>query len=230
MCLVWGVVFSEVRTAELQKSYELIQGKHLAGWGKKTGDWQIAGAVALDPANPKKFVATPGEGVLLNGVKGITQNLSTEQEFGDIEAHIEFNVPQGSNSGVYFQGRYEIQVLDSYGHQPLKYGDNGGIYRNSRGWEGRPPRVNVSKKPGEWQTFDVQFRAPRFDAQGKKTADAQFVRVVHNGTVIHEHVNVNGPTTAAAFADERPQGPVMLQGDHGPVAYRNLRIRPARFD
>ena len=70
------------------------------------------------------------------------------------------------------------------------------------------------------------FRAPRFDAGGKKTANARFVKVVHNGQVIHENVEVTGPTRAAAFNDEKPHGPLMLQGDHGPVAYRNPWIKP----
>src|SRR5918911_3019200 len=96
---------------------------------------------------------------------------------------LEFNVSKGSNSGVYFQGQYEVQILDSFGKKDkeLKYGDCGGIYDTAA------PRTNASKAPGEWQTFDVVFRAPRFDAAGKKTANAKFVRVAHNGTVIHEN-------------------------------------------
>ncbi len=149
-------------------------------------------------------------------------------EHGDIEAHIEFMVPKGSNSGVYFQGRYEIQVFDSWGVKEPQHGDCGGIYqrwRDNRGFEGHPPRVNASRKPGEWQTFEVIFRAPRFDTDGKKTANAVFVRVVHNGKVIHENQEVTGPTRAAAFNDEGPTGPLLFQGDHGPVAYRNIRVR-----
>ena len=91
--------------------------------------------------------------------------------------------------------------------------------------EGHPPRVNASKQPGEWQSFDIVFRAPRFDASGTKTENARFVRVIHNGVVIHENVELTGPTNASAFADENPTGPVMLQGDHGPVAFRNLWIK-----
>jgi hypothetical protein len=168
---------------------------------------------------------------MVNGPIGRTSNLMSEVEFGDVEAHVEFMVPKGSNSGVYFQGRYEIQVFDSWGVSEPKFSDCGGIYQRydeeqKRGWEGRAPRVNASKAPGEWQTFDIVFRAPRFDAAGRKTADALFVKVTQNGIVIHENVEVTGPTRAAAFRDEKPLGPLMLQGDHGPVAYRNVRIRP----
>lgn len=204
----------------------LFNGKNVEGWRDKTGDWTAVADVPLDPADSKKFVLKEGSGILVNGAGGRTVNLITTPEFGDCEAHIEFCIPKGSNSGIYFMGRYEIQVLDSFGVEKLKYGDNGGIYRNDKGWEGQPPSVNASKSPGEWQTFDVVFRAPRFGADGKKTEDAKFVKVTHNGKVIHENVSVNGPTTAAAFGDEKPAGPIMLQGDHGPVAYRNLKVKP----
>jgi len=124
-----------------------------------------------------------------------------------------------------------VQILDSWGVKQPKFGDCGGIYqrwdgKNRRGFEGHPPRVNASRPPGQWQTFDVIFRAPRFDSDGKKVANAKFIKVVHNGAVVHENVEVTGPTRAATFGDEKPIGPLMLQGDHGPVAYRNIRITP----
>jgi len=115
----------------------------------------------------------------------------------------------------------------------LKHGDCGGIYqrwngkRNPKGYEGRPPRVNASRRPGQWQTFDVIFRAPRFDKKGQKIANARFEKVVHNGIVIHADVELSGPTRASAYNDEKPTGPLMLQGDHGPVAYRNIGFEPA---
>ena len=126
-------------------------------------------------------------------------------------------------------GRYEVQVLDSWGVKDLKYGDCGGIYASCSDpkpdSKGTPPRVNASKPPGEWQTFDVVFRAPRFDAAGKKTENAKFIKVVHNGQVIHENVESPRPTCAAHWLDEKAKGPLMLQGDHGPVAYRNIMIK-----
>ena len=207
----------------------LFNGRDLSGWKKPTGDWQTAHSVSLDSANNKKFAIEPGPGVLVNGPKGTTSNLLTEMEHGDVEAHVEFVVPKASNSGVYFMGRYEIQVLDSWGVKQLKYGDCGGVYGSCSDpkpdFKGRPPSVNASKPPGEWQTFDIIFRAPRFDANGKKTENAKFIKVVHNGTVIHENVEVPRPTCAAHWLDEKPKGPLMLQGDHGPVAYRNLTLK-----
>jgi predicted dehydrogenase len=151
---------------------------------------------------------------------------------------VEFLVPRGSNSGVYLMGRYEVQILDSFGVERGDYPGNecGGLYPrwlDEQNVGGRSPRANASRPAGEWQSFDIVFRAPRFDARGRKTAHARFVKVMHNGVLVHENAEVTGPTRAARFereADEGPAGPLQLQGDHGPVAYRNLRIRPLRLD
>ena len=206
-----------------------LVGKDLSTWRDNHGDWTIVGQAKMDAADPKQIATTPGQGVLVNGPVGKTKNIFSKLEHADVEAHIEFMVPEGSNSGVYFQGRYEVQILDSWGVEELKHGDCGGIYErwvDGRGFEGHPPKVNASRKPGEWQTFDVVFLAPRFDAQGNKTANAKFVKVLHNGKLVHENVEVTGPTRAAAFPDEKPLGTLMLQGDHGPVAYRKIQIKP----
>jgi hypothetical protein len=207
-----------------------LNGDDLSAWSEKTGDWTVVNDAKLDSQDPRKITTSPGTGILVNGPSGRTVNLLSKLEHGDVEAHVEFMVPKGSNSGVYFQGRYEVQILDSWGvaEEKLKHGDCGGIYerwKGGRGFEGHPPRVNASRAPGEWQSFDVVFRAPKFDADGKKTANAKFVQVVHNGVLVHENVEVTGPTRAAAFSNEARRGPLMLQGDHGPVAYRNIRLR-----
>jgi hypothetical protein len=214
-------------------SISVFDGKTLAGWRNRGGqpnDWILASAVALDPQDNKKFVITPGMGIMVNGRAGRTCDIYTDKEFGDCEAHVEFCVPKDSNSGVYFMGRYEIQVFDSYGQKDLKYGDCGGVYArwiNNAPVNGHAPRVNACKGPGEWQSFDVIFRAPRFDAAGKKVENARFVKVVQNGRVVQENVDLTGPTRAAMWEHdpEAPRGPLMLQGDHGPVAYRNIRVR-----
>eukprot|EP00913_Durusdinium_trenchii_P008782 g8248.t1 len=214
-------------------SKSLFNGKDLTGWkgqrGPDAGEWQTAGSVPLAKNDSRMFAIQSGTGILVNGEKGRTVNLLSAIEHGDCELHVEFCIPKGSNSGIYFQGRYEIQVLDSYGVRKPKYGDCGGVYRrivDGKPIGGRAPDVNASKPPGEWQSFDIVFRAPRFDNKGRKIVNAKFIRVTHNGRLIHENVDVDGPTVAAAFGDEKPTGPIMLQGDHGPVAYRNLRLRP----
>ena len=210
---------------------ELIGENGLEKW--KGGDWLVAGEPSLGDGDGRKLAWKPGTGVIVNGKDGRTANLFSREEFGDIEAHVEFMIAKGSNSGVYFMGRYEVQVLDSFGVKDVHYSDCGGIYqrwdpkrgKGKEGYEGHAPRVNASKPAGEWQTFDVTFRTPRFDAEGKKIANAVFVKVVHNGQVLHENVEVTGTTRAGAWEEEKPRGPLMLQGDHGPVAYRNIRVR-----
>ena len=208
-------------------------GNDFSAWRGNTGQWEIVGDTFTNPKNEKLLSSKPGSGVIVNGPTGRTRNILSKAEFGDVRAHIEFMVPKGSNSGVYFMGRYEIQVFDSWGAGEPKHSDCGGIYqrwddnRDLKGYEGHPPRVNASRAPGQWQTFDVIFRAPRFDESGRKIANARFEKVIHNGIVVHEDVVLSGPTRAGAYNDEKPTGPLMLQGDHGPVAYRNIRIEPA---
>jgi len=211
-----------------------LTGSDFSAWRGDTGQWQIVGDVFTDPTNEKLLNSKPGTGAIINGPAGRTSHLFSKAEYGDVKAHIEFMVSKGSNSGVYFMGRYEIQIYDSYRTGRGEYPgiECGGIYerwdesREPKGFEGRSPRVNASKAPGQWQTFDVIFRAPRFDKAGRKVSNARFGIVVHNGIVVHENVELTGPTRASTYNDEKPAGPLMLQGDHGPVAYRNIMIEP----
>ncbi len=165
---------------------------------------------------------------------GDAVNLETRAEYQDVELRLEFMIPKQSNSGVKLLGRYEIQILDTYGTKP-KSGDScGGIYPRAEEKpdyhhidQGVPPRVNAAKPAGEWQSLEIRFIAPRFDAAGKKTSNAKFARVVLNGKVIHENVEVSTPTGAAwRLVKEVPRGPLLLQGDHGRVAFRKIEVRP----
>lgn len=226
---LWGL------TACGPETVELFHGRDLTGWREPHGQWQVVGSVKLAADNPRQFAFDDGTGLLVNGRNERTSDLLSVMEHGDVAAHIEFCVPKNSNSGVYFMGRYEIQILDSWGVKEPKSSDCGGIYerwKDNRGYEGHAPRVNASKPPGQWQSFDVIFRAPRFDASGKKVQNARFVKVVHNGQVVHENVEVTGPTRAATFENvpETPTGPLMLQGDHGPVAFRKITLQPLKLD
>jgi hypothetical protein len=212
------------------RTQRLFDGKDLAGWRTPTGTWSVVKDVSLDPADPKKFVLVPGQGVIVNSAASHTVDLITQAEFGDMEVHVEFCIAKHSNSGVYLMGRYEMQIYDSFGVEKDQYPgiECGGIYPrwiNEKDVEGHSPLVNASKPPGQWQTFDITFRAPRFDASGKKISNAKVVKFVHNGKVIHENVELNGPTRGPIAEDEKPTGPIRLQGDHGPVAYRNLRVK-----
>lgn len=232
LLLAAALILLSTRSASAEDAtVSLFNGKTLDGWRAPLGTWSVAGAVVAQISAPRDLAATAGEGVLLNSATNRTNNLLSQPEFGNVSAHVEFCIPRGSNSGVYFMGRYEVQIFDSWGVKELQYTDCGGIYARwdkveKRKVEGHPPSVNASKPAGEWQSFDVVFHAPRFDATGKKIENAKFLKVTHNGVVIHENVEVTGPTNAAAFADEASTGPIMLQGDHGPVAFRNLRISP----
>lgn len=232
--LLLAIVFSFALGADVSAERVTLTGSDLSAWRGPTGQWQVVGDAFTDSADEKKLSAKPGTGVIINGHRGRTSNLLSKAEFGDVKAHIEFMVSKDSNSGVYFMGRYEIQVFDSWKKQSEYPGiECGGIYqrwdesKDPKGFEGHSPRVNASRSPGQWQTFDVIFRAPRFDKAGRKVSNARFEKVMHNGIVVHEDVELTGPTRASTYNDEKATGPLMLQGDHGPVAYRNIRIEPA---
>ncbi|MEJ7607893.1 MAG: family 16 glycoside hydrolase [Bryobacteraceae bacterium] len=112
----------------------------------------------------------------------------------------------------------------------LKHSDAGGIYERAapggKGFGGFPPKTNASRSPGEWQFYRVWFRAPRFDSSGKKTGNALFESVLYNGVAVHQNVSCDGPTRSSLELPEARLNPMMLQGDHGPVAYRNIHFRP----
>jgi hypothetical protein len=202
-------------------------------------NWQLAGGLGGDPRREKTLTPRDGTGVLVcnpGREKEKRGHLFTAWEHGDLELELEFLLPPGSNSGVYLQGRYEVQLFDSWGVREPKPGDNGGIYqrwdpargKGSEGYDGHAPRANASRAPGLWQRLRIEFQAPRFDAAGKKIRNARFTKVVLNGFTIHEQAEISGPTRSAAFDDERPLGPLMIQGDHGAVALRRLSVK--RFD
>ena len=159
------------------------------------------------------------DGLLMEGCTSV-------EEFGDCTLHIEFRLPfqpesrgQGrGNSGLYLAGRYEVQMLDSFGLEGQN-NECGGIYTVAR------PRLNMCLPPLQWQTYDVEFRAPRFDGKGTKTADAE-ITVRHNGELIHENVKVPRPTAAAILGTEAPGGPLHLQNHGNPVRYRNIWVLP----
>ncbi len=206
----------------------------LSGFNPVAKNWSVAGKVISDHTVEHDLQAFQGTGVVVNqNSEDARDNLFTTWEHGDIELDVEIMMPKGSNSGIYFQGRYEIQLFDSWKINNPQHSDMGGIYQRwdeskpegQQGYQGHGPRQNAAKAAGLWQRFHILFRAPRFDAQGHKIENAQFEKVVLNGVVIHEHVVLTGPTRGAAFPDEGPLGPIMIQGDHGPVALRNFKYK-----
>lgn len=218
---------------------EPLQLADLAAW-TETGDWAMADEIHGSTQEKKWKSVKPGKAILYNGAEGKTINITSKGSHGDAEIEVEFMIPKSSNSGIYLMSRYELQILDSYGKadNAITVHDGGAIYERwdeskpegSKGYEGTPPSTNASSAPGTWQTYKILFRAPRFDAQGKKTENARFIRVEHNGVVIHEDVEVTGPTRGGAEGPEVASAPVIIQGDHGPVAYRKLVVRHTKFE
>lgn len=190
----------------------LFDGKDLANWADKDGSaakWKVEkGYVEVVPK---------------------TGYIHTRASFGDCQLHVEFAEPvpprgesqERGNSGVFLQGLYEIQVLDSYQNKTYADGQAAAVYGQY------PPLVNASRPPGEWQTYDIIFHGPRFDAAGKLTRAAR-VTVLHNGVLVQDNVELTGPTAHGERPPYKPQPeklPLALQ-DHGePVRYRNIWIR-----
>jgi hypothetical protein len=198
--------------------------------------WHMVERVSAVEGEPR-LASTKGKSgsILVNSdTKAKIPYLFTTDEYGDVALSMEFMIPKGSNAGIYFMGRYEIQILDSYGKSEVTYGDLGGIYQRwrqeadgkARGYEGVAPSVNAAKAPGEWQKIDAVFRAPRFDVAGNKVENAHFESVYVNGKLVQEDVSVTGPTRAAPLRGEAATGPISIQGDHGPIAIRSFVVTP----
>jgi hypothetical protein len=185
----------------------LFDGRNLEAWKAEDG-------------GPARWKVADGHAEVRGG------GILTREEFGAVQLHVEWAAPaevkgegQGrGNSGVYLQGRYEVQVLDSFENPTYPDGQAGAFYGHAA------PLVNASRRPGEWQTYDIIFHPPRADTAGKVTPGS--LTVLHNGVLVQDRTPVPGDATIAAkFAGVTPRGPLYLQ-DHGnPVRYRNLWLR-----
>lgn len=201
---------------------------------KSTGaNWQLAGDVQADLSQNNSLRIVNGKGVLVNQpTEKVKEHLYTQLAHGDMDIEFDYMMAKGSNSGIYLQSRYEIQLFDSWGVLQPNAADNGGIYERwdearpegRKGYEGHAPRQNVSRAPGLWQHLKISFQAPRFEG-GKKISNAKMLSVELNGVLVQENVELSGPTRAAVVNDEIPEAPIMIQGDHGPVAFRNMVVR-----
>lgn len=204
---------------------ELLDGKTLAGWRAKgaaeRSRWD-AGSPTVSPENSHWLVSSgPGDAMInLARKHGEGVDIFSEAKFGDCRIELEVMVPQGSNSGIYVMGEYEIQVLDSFGRERLGQGDMGAVYGAA------PPPVNASGRPGTWQKYVIEVQAPRYDAEGAKCRNARLVSVLLNGHMLHHDLELKGATPGGVSGREAARGPLMFQGNHGPVAYRAIRVFP----
>ena len=190
----------------------LFDGKSLASWRSSDG-------------TPAKWQVRDGYMEVVAGAGDIL----TAESFGDCQLHIEWATPsvvkgegqERGNSGVFLMDHYEIQVLDSYDNKTYFHGQAGSVYKQYA------PLVNASRPPGEWQTYDIIFKAPKFDEQGKPIERAR-VTVLHNGVLIQNNVEIFGNTyndRPAVYTAHAPLQPLRLQDHHNPVRYRNIWIR-----
>jgi len=200
-----------------------------------TGTTAPSDAVVLfDGSNLNEFThenGTPAQWEVKDGamtVKPGSGAIFSKKVFGDYQLHIEFRTPsvvkgegQGrGNSGIFMQGKYELQVLDCYNNTTYPNGQTGSIYKQS------VPLVNACRPPGEWQTYDIIYTAPKFDINGVKVVPA-YVTVIHNGVVVQNHTEIKGTTEYIGLPKNAAHGdgPLILQ-DHGDlVSFRNIWIR-----
>lgn len=225
--LVSGHVSGYAQSGSLP--YNELKLEDLKSFRPATPNWTIAGDVFMDLYKPNDVQAAKGTGVLVNTNRGDKpQDIYTAWEHGDLDLELEFMMARGSNSGIYLQGRYELQLLDSWGVQNPTFADLGGIYErweDGKGVGGIAPRVNAARAPGLWQHLEVKFRAPRFNEKGEKISNARLEEVILNGVMIHENVELTHPTGGAVSNKEAEKGPLRFQGDHGPVAFRNIKYK-----
>lgn len=222
-----------IAAAQQLTAQQAISLDNLSAFNNPGNSWSIVGKVIADPKANEELKALKGTGILLNapGKKNKGTDLVTNIVHGNMILELDYLMAKGSNSGIYLQGNYEIQLADSWAKPNLLSSDNGGVYERwddsraegQKGFEGYAPRQNVSKAPGLWQHLKIAFQAPKFDAAGSKIAHARLLMVELNGVLIHDNLVLMGPTRGGTDR-EKALGPLRLQGDHGAVAFRNIKI------
>ena len=195
-------------------------------------NWTIEGGVTGN-FNGNVLTPTSGKGVMLCTLRNPrltrTDDLYSVMEHGDIKMSLDFMIQTGSNSGFYLQSSYEVQIYDTLLKKPVIDNFCGAIYhrwdesrgKGNEGYEGHAPRQNTVKAPGLWNHLEVDFKAPTFDASGKKLTNARFNKVLLNGVLIHENIELLGVTRGSVL-QEVAKAPFRIQGDHGQVAFKNI--------
>ncbi len=219
----------------------LLNGENMEGWeyvpNSGQGGWTATPAVIWDESDESaslKGAYVSGDRIVntIEAPNKVPSDIVSTRKFGDMEIYLEFLVSGKSNSGVYVHGLYEVQVLSSHGKESVPPTSIcGSIYDYDKQVDGKyvgavAPLVRAERPAGQWQSFHIHFQAPGFDNEGNKTSNAKFIRVLHNGILIQENVERKAMTRAGMKIPEASENPVMLQGNHGPIAYRNIYIRP----
>lgn len=222
-----SIFFACASSALAANAIDLFNGKDLQKWESKPGvgtNLWVVGEPSVSKGVPRQLNVSGTSGAMVNMTDRIGNSLDiySKEKFGSCLIELDLMLSAGSNSGIYLMGEYEVQVFDSFRKPDGEMApiDMGAIYGTA------VPKLNASKAPGEWQHYVIEWQAPKFDAQGNKTANARFVKVELNGKPIHENLEINGPTPAGLTGKEHPEGPLMLQGNHGPVSYKNIRVTP----
>lgn len=227
LCWLFGTTLLMAQQLTDQSEIKL---NDLSAFNAAGKTWIIAEKVIADPRNENELKPLKGSGILVNStstkLKG--SDLFTNAVHGNMILELDYLMAKNSNSGIYLQGNYEVQLRDSWGVLNPSSSDNGGIYERvddtrPEGYQGYSPRQNASKAPGLWQHLKIAFQAPQFDAAGNKTVNARILSVELNGVLVQENVELFGPTGGAADK-EKALGPLRLQGDHGSVAFKNIKI------
>ncbi|MBB5440745.1 hypothetical protein HDC92_004449 [Pedobacter sp. AK017] len=205
----------------------------LSAFNAPAKSWTTASKVTADLKADNSLKITPGTGILVNNPEKKAQgaDLFTKAQHGNIVLELDYLMARGSNSGIYLQGNYEIQLRDSWAVTNPTSADNGGIYERwdeskpegQKGYGGYAPRQNVARAPGLWQHLKIAFQAAQFNPSGIKTANARILGITLNGVLIQDNVELFGPTRGA-MGQEKATGPLRFQGDHGPVAFKNIKI------
>lgn len=205
----------------------------LSAFSAPGANWRVVGTVFTDRATSPMLSTSPGTGVLVNQPSPTAHgSASTTWEHGDIDVSFDVMLPRGSTPMVLLMGRYGVQVSENWAAGAPTLSTIGAVaprWDAGRGhgqeaFEGTLPRQNAGRAPGLWQHVEIVFRAPRF-AAGRKVMNARFAKVRVNGVVVQENVQVTGPTRGAAYLDERPSGPLVVEGEHGALALRNIRYK-----
>lgn len=233
ICVMTTVLWMQAGFSQSAKDLTNVPLDNLDAFREHGNNWQLAADVTCDYSGNNDLQISKGKGIVVNQLKkGDQSDLFTSEEFGNLELELDFMMPKNSNSGIYFQGRYEVQLFDSWKKINPTPSDLGGIYYRwtdeNGNYEGTVPAMNVAKAPGLWQHITIKFRAPVFNEKGEKISNARFEQVYINNVLVQQNAEVTGPTRAAMYNDEKSTGPLVFQGDHGSVAFRNIRYR--KFD